>query len=125
MIKEKLVFYDKSPLNNKYYLCIDHESFPFPNGTRGSFLVMLARIAGMNYTDFLRVCRDVFGATLIGKGHKYVVPYFEFNEGLNAVVKWLNTRANYIIYRHNHPYEFNINENGDPIEKIFDNGEKE
>lgn len=123
MKKEKLIYYDKSPINNKYYLCIDHTKFPFPTGTKGSYSVMFSRIAGLSYCDFLRMCRDVFGAVLVGKNDKYVVPYFTFSEGLMALTDWLNTRANYIIYRHNHPYEFILDEKGKPIGKEMDNDE--
>lgn len=113
----KYVYWEESP-NNDYIITINHEKFPFPTGTKGSYNVFLARLAGLSYPNFLRMCRDMGGATLIGKGNKYVVPHFKFTEGLYAITKWLNKRAEYIVYRHEHPYEFVVD--GDEIKKELD-----
>ena len=66
------------------------------------------------------MCRDEFGAEIIGKDKLYPVAYFNFGEGLSALTKWLDTRAKYILYRHNHPYEIEKNDN--EIIKYYDNG---
>ena len=102
----KYVYYEESPYNKgKYIISLHHEQFPFADGTSGSYNVFLARLAGLSYADFLRMCRDEFGAEIIGKDKLYPVAYFNFGEGLSALTKWLDTRAKYILYRHNHPYE--------------------
>lgn len=117
----KYVYYEESPYNKgKYIISLHHEQFPFADGTSGSYNVFLARLAGLSYTDFLRMCRDEFGAEIIGKDKLYPVAYFNFGEGLSALTKWLDTRAKYILYRHNHPYEIEKNDN--KIIKYYDNG---
>lgn len=116
----KYIYYEESPYEKgKYTISLHYDEFPFPTGTSGSYNVFLARIAGLSYADYLRMCRDEFGATLIGK-KGYPVAYFNFGEGLSALTKWLDTRAKYILYRHNHPYEIEKNDN--EIIKYYDNG---
>ena len=117
----KYVYYEESPYNKgKYIISLHHEQFPFADGTSGSYNVFLATLAGLSYADFLRMCRDEFGAEIIGKDKLYPVAYFNFGEGLSALTKWLDTRAKYILYRHNHPYE--IEKNDKEIIKYYDNG---
>ena len=117
----KYVYYEESPYNKgKYIISLHHEQFPFADGTSGSYNVFLARLAGLSYADFLRMCRDEFGAEIIGKDKLYPVAYFNFGEGLSALTKWLDTRAKYILYRHNHPNEIEKNDN--EIIKYYDNG---
>lgn len=117
----KYVYYEESLYNKgKYIISLHHEQFPFVDGTSGSYNVFLARLAGLSYADFLRMCRDEFGAEIIGKDKLYPVAYFNFGEGLSALTKWLDTRAKYILYRHNHPYE--IEKNDKEIIKYYDNG---
>ena len=117
----KYVYYEESPYNKgKYIISLHHEQFPFVDGTSGSYNVFLARLAGLSYADFLRMCRDEFGAEIIGKDKLYPVAYFNFGEGLSVLTKWLDTRAKYILYRHNHPYE--IEKNDKEIIKYYDNG---
>ena len=117
----KYVYYEESPYNKgKYIISLHHEQFPFADGTSGSYNVFLARLAGLSYADFLRMCRDEFGAEIIGKDKLYPVAYFNFGEGLSALTKWLDARAKYILYRHNHPYE--IEKNDKEIIKYYDNG---
>ena len=120
----KYVYYEETPYNKgKYILALHHKEFPFQNGTSGSYNVFLARIAGLSYADFLRMCRDDFGAEIIGKDKLYPVAYFNFGEGLLAITKWLDTRAKFLVYRYNHPYE--IEKTEECIIKHYDNGEVE
>ena len=120
----KYVYYEETPYNKgKYILALHHDEFPFQKGTSGSYNVFLARIAGLSYADFLRMCRDEFGAEIIGKDKLYPVAYFNFGEGLLAITKWLDTRAKFLVYRYNHPYE--IEKTEECIIKHYDNGEVE
>lgn len=122
----KYIYYEESPYNKgKYTLCLNHNEFPLEGGTSGSYNVLLAKIAGLSYADFLRMCRDEFGAELVGKNSKYIVPYFSFGEGLFAITKFLDARAKYLIYRYKHPYDFILNEEGEVIGKQMDSGEIE
>lgn len=119
----KYIFYEESPYNKgKYTISLHHDKFPFPTGTSGSYNVFLARIAGLSYADYLCMCRDIFGAQIIGKTGKYPVAYFNFGEGLSSLVKWLDARAKTIVYRHEHPYEIEVDNTGKPVRKIYDDG---
>jgi hypothetical protein len=59
---------------------------------KSSWLVLYARIFNLNYIDFLRMVRDVYGATLKGKEGGYI--YFYFNEKMmcERFVKDVNKR---------------------------------
>lgn len=121
----KYIYYEESPYEKgKYTISLHHDKFPFPTGTSGSFNVFLARIAGLSYADYLRMCRDEFGATLIGK-KGYPVAYFEYGAGLTTLVRWLDARAKVILQRHEHPYEFIFDDAGNVVGRQFDNGEVE
>lgn len=71
--------------------------------TEGSFNVICARVAGLSYANYLRMCRDQFGAEIVGKGSIYPVAYFKQGDGLTALVDWLNARANLILWEREHP----------------------
>ena len=43
----------------------------------------------------------------------------------HSLTKWLDTRAKYILYRHNHPYEIEVDNTGKPVRKIYDDGRVE
>lgn len=110
--------YEPSPIhNNRYFVVLNHEALHLTY-TRGSFNIICARVMGLSYADYLRMCRDVFGAEIIGKGSKYPVATFKFSDGLMKLVKILNKRAEYLDYRRNHPYE--IKDEGDKIVKYYD-----
>ena len=59
----------------KYVLSInDYEGFML-KGTVGSYNVIFSRILNMSYPTFLRFCRDMCGAELIGKNSLYVTAF--------------------------------------------------
>lgn len=120
---EKYFKYEASPLHkDRYFITLNHEALHLIY-TSGSFNIICARVMGLTYADYLRMCRDMFGAEIIGKGSKYPVATFKFSDGLLKLVKILNKRAEYLDYRYNHPYE--IVDEGNKIVKYYDNGEKE
>lgn len=87
----------------KYVLSInDYEGFML-KGTVGSYNVIFSRILNMSYPTFLRFCRDMCGAELIGKNSLYVVPVFERGGRLKQLVNLLNNQANLIIWEREHP----------------------
>ena len=119
----RLIYYEETPHSpGKYLLKVNVEELPFEGGTDGSYNVFLARVAGMSYPNFLRMCRDMCGARLVGKKQKYPVAYFNFGEGLSILTKWLNRRAKMLVYLKEHPYEFELDDNGKPIRKRFFDG---
>lgn len=95
---EKYVRYEESLSNKgKYVLTLCYDKLPFPNGTSGSYNILLTRIAGLSYANFLRMCRDVYGAQVIGKNSKYPVAYFSSKEKIESLVKWLDSRVRMIL----------------------------
>ena len=106
----KTVFtYDESPYHPGYYtIMINHDAF-YLFSTKGSFNIICARLLNMSYASYRRFCRDILGATIIGKGTKYPVPYFKKGENLFPLVKLLNARANLVIFEREHP-DYSIHE---------------
>lgn len=96
-IKEESCYYPGKwiirPVLDKFYLSY----------TTGSYMIIEARLLGVNYANFLRICRDVFGATIIGKNSKYPVAYFNNDEKLKLLLDILNTRANLVLWERNNP----------------------
>lgn len=120
---KKFFNYEESPYNkDKYIITINHDMFPIKQ-ISGSYNIIQARIMNLSYANYLRMCRDLFGATIIGKKTLYPVAYFDRNDGLMALLKLLNKRAEFYLYRKEHPYEIEKTEKG--IRKIFDDGHVE
>ena len=86
----------------KYIIRVDLDKFHL-NYTEGSYNVICARIMGLSYAQYLRMCRDCFGAEIIGKGSMYPVAYFKFSEKLVDLVESLNARANLVLWEREHP----------------------
>lgn len=60
---------------------------------RGSLHVLEARLFDMKYHDFLKMERDVYGATLFGRRGIYVVSRYLNKEDAEKLAKELNKRA--------------------------------
>ena len=86
----------------KYIIRPIHDNFHLDH-TEGSFNLICARLFGIGYADYLRMCRDHFGAEIIGKGTLYPVAYFAFSKELKDLVEQLNARANFILWEREHP----------------------
>ena len=86
----------------KYIIRVDLDKFHL-DFTEGSFNVICARLIGLSYAQYLRMCRDCFGAEIIGKGSMYPVAYFKFSEKLVDLVESLNARANLVLWEREHP----------------------
>lgn len=120
MNPENFFFLDDSPIyKGKYLIRLNHDKFLFPNATRGSFGVFASRVMNMSYATYLRFCRDELGAELIGKNHKYVVPYFEKTPEVKVFIKLLNSRMRYIMHEHNYPYDYKEDKDGNIIRIPF------
>lgn len=62
----------------------------------GSFNVFLARLMDLSFPDFLRMCRDKYGATLVGKeGYSY--PIWDDKSKYGELLIELNSRLSKII----------------------------
>ena len=86
----------------KYIIRPVHENFHL-DSTSGSFNVICARLMGLSYAQYLRMCRDCFGAEIIGKGDTYPVVYFKLSNELNELIENLNARANFVLWEREHP----------------------
>ena len=86
----------------KYIIRVDLDKFHL-DYTEGSYNVICARLMGLTYAQYLRMCRDCFGAEIIGKGSNYPVAYFKLSEQLKDLVDGLNARANFVLWEREHP----------------------
>lgn len=114
---KKYFYIDESPMYpDKFLIKMNHDNFLFPNGTTGSYAIFISRLLGLSYPDYLRFARDILGAEIIGKNHKYPLAFFDRSNELTQFVKMLNARMDMIMYNHKHPYE--LVKNGDGIQKV-------
>ena len=86
----------------KYIIRVDLDKFHL-DYTEGSYNVICARLMGLTYAQYLRLCRDCFGAEIIGKGSMYPVAYFKLSEKLKDLIDGLNARANLVLWEREHP----------------------
>ena len=95
-------YLDESPTYpGKYMIFLNHDSF-FCTHTEGSYNLLPARILGLNYAWYLRMCRDELGAEIYGKGHKYPVVCFKNRILANQLVELLNKEATQIVWDRTH-----------------------
>ena len=93
----KAFYLDTTPFyKNKYVIRVNPEVMNFPTGMSGSFNVFIARVAGLNYPDFLRYCRDELDAEIVGKNGYYLAAYFPNSKKVEDFVQLLNRRIEVI-----------------------------
>ena len=103
MKKIKIFYRDESAsFPGKYVIRADHDAFHL-NYTEGSFGIIGARLMGLTYADYLRMCRDIYGAEIVGKGSVYPYPVFKFSKELEDLINQLNARANLVLWEREHP----------------------
>lgn len=81
---------------NKYIIKLNTDFLP-PRIVNGSYAVLAARLMMLSWTDYLRLCRDWYGAELIGKNSTYVVPYFSDKDKVKPLINELNNRINQLF----------------------------
>ena len=92
----KYFFIEESPYKvGKYTINLDFDKFPSIS-TSGSYNILPARLMGLSYANYLRMCRDLFDADIIGKDSKYPVAYFTNREKLRELIKVLNKKMEVI-----------------------------
>lgn len=103
-MKKVKIFYrdESSSYPGKFLIRADLDKFYLEN-TTGSFGVIGARLFGITYANYLRMCRDVFGAEIVGKGSAYPVAYFKLSSELEKLIEELNARANLVLWEREHP----------------------
>ena len=103
MKKVKVFYRDESASHpGKYLIRANLDEFHLYS-TKGSFHVIGARLMGLTYAQYLRMCRDCFGAEIVGKGSIFPVPYFKLSQGLMDLIDQLNARANLVLWEREHP----------------------
>lgn len=79
-----------------YYIEPDHYKFHLIS-TKGSFNVIYARLFNISYANYLRLCRDELGATIIGKNSYYPIALFDSKEKAKKLADLLNARATLVL----------------------------
>lgn len=97
-MNERYFTYDESPLHpNRFMISPIIENLPIQR-IDGSLNLLPARLLKLTYASYLRFCRDVLGAEIIGKNSYYPVPYFKKNKEFIQFIEFLNARAKLVIY---------------------------
>lgn len=97
MTKVKCFEFVETPTyQNKFLILPVHDNF-YLASTSGSFHIIGARVMNMSYATYLRFCRDVVGADIIGKNQKYPIPVFTKTKEAYQFLDLLNSRANLIL----------------------------
>ena len=106
---------------NKFLLKCNPEAIPaFEGRIHGAPTVLAARLLGLSFPQYLRYCRDVIGAEVIGRNKLYPIIYFEKNPAAMQLVKLLNSRMELLMKIYENPYLYDINAEGNIVKKDLD-----
>ena len=84
---------EESPINQgKYVIKPNFDNLPLYS-TTGSYAVLMARTFGVSFANYLRLCRDEYGAEIVGKGSLYPVAYFNEIEKAKMLASELDKRV--------------------------------
>jgi hypothetical protein len=89
-------FLDKAPDREKYLIRPNFDELPL-TFTEGSYSVLAARIMQLQWPDYLRMCRVMLNADVVGKGHTYPTVYVDDNITTRQFLKVLNKRTYYAL----------------------------
>ena len=82
----------------KYLIHLNFDEPTLPRMfTAGSYNLLMARLFNMPYSEFLRFCRDCYGADIQGRKCMYPLPVFENNAKTMELVKMLNERLTIVV----------------------------
>ncbi len=88
---------ERSPFKeDKFVIHLNFDEFPSMT-TTGSYAILEARLMGLTYANYLRMCRDCFGAEIIGKNYMYPVVYFSDELSAKQLVRVLNKRMELVM----------------------------
>lgn len=87
---------EESPYTNKYIIRPNFPVLPLTS-TKGSFNILAARVMNLSYASYLRMCRDLYGAEIIGKNHRYCVAYFNDYKDTQPLLNELNKRVQILM----------------------------
>lgn len=96
----KRYFYlEESPYHpGKYKISMNFDMLP-GICTTGSYNLLSARLLGLSYAEYLRYCRDIYKAEIIGKNNMYPVAYFKDNIAAGDLIRTLNSRMELLIQK--------------------------
>lgn len=85
---------ETSPIStkNEYVVMFKDNLFDIIPYIYGSAAVINARLLGLTYAQYLKWCRDVYNARLVGSKSLYVVPYYANKDDAAAVASELDRR---------------------------------
>lgn len=89
--------FDDSPIQkNKFLLRPNYPLLPL-KGTKGSYNLLASRLMNLSYADFLRMCRDLYGAEIVGKNSMYPIAYFPNSKIGQPLIDELNKRVKILL----------------------------
>lgn len=89
--------FDDSPIQKgKFLLRPNYPLLPL-KGTKGSYNLLTSRLMNLSYADFLRMCRDLYGAEIIGKNSMYPIAYFPNSKIGQPLIDELNKRVKILL----------------------------
>lgn len=97
-MSKKYFISEESPYHpGKFIVRPVHDNLPLTR-TIGSYNILAARLLNLSYANYLRMCRDLYGAEIIGKNHLYPVAYFNGEtEELKELIKLLNKNTEKVL----------------------------
>lgn len=126
-MNRKFFYLDESPLypgNYSLRLHVEMVEEYFPNGSRGSYNLIAARLLNLPFADYLRYCRDRLGAEIIGRNRRYPYPMFPSQtKEARALCDLLNARMELVVRKHEHPYEYTRDSNGEVVRTTIEANE--
>lgn len=75
-------FYPEANPYDSFYVKLDPSHIPNFHHEGGSLILIESGILGMSYSDFLRMCRDIYGGELVGKN--WIYPNVRFKNESDA-----------------------------------------
>lgn len=67
------------------------------NCSRGSYRTLAARVMGLSYANYLRMCRDLYNGEISGKGSLYPIVKFANKSDVTKLISILNSRTSEIL----------------------------
>ena len=97
-MSKKYFISEETPYNpGKFVVRPVHENLPLKY-TTGSYNILAARLLNLSYANYLRMCRDIYGAEITGKGRLYPVAYFDGETSkLKELISLLNKNVEKVI----------------------------
>lgn len=82
----------ESPYNTgKCIIKPKYENLGIERIGKGSYVILPARLCELSFPEYLRMCRDIYGAEIVGKGQLYPTAYFNKDSKAKELVKYLNS----------------------------------